>query len=144
MALLPVWVGALKASIYMACATLAYLCLVGGLVWLRPNALHRRLMLTGISLDVGIVLALELSRSAVATTLSNEPNNYQMLHIISSLTAVLLYAPTVALGVLRWRQLGLPRRAAASRSAKLVKWHRIFGASAFMCRSIGWIFMFAW
>ena len=112
-------------------------------------------MLTGISLDLIIVLALELSRSAVATSLNHELNTYQMLHIISSVAAVLLYMPTLVLGQLRWKKLkggggraGGPPGASPGResvaSSSLVKAHLVCGVAAFVCRSIGWLFMFAW
>jgi len=121
-------------SLYMKIATLAYLCLVAGVVLRKKRRLHVPLMLTGMSSDVGVVLALELNRGALDTALSFALPILQQAHIGASLIAVLLYLPVIVLGGMRLRGRG----GAAHRL-----WHIRLGLTAFGFRSIGFVLMFS-
>jgi hypothetical protein len=118
----------------MGVATFAYLSMVGG-VFVRRNAqLHATLMATAMTLDVGLVLVLEATRHATRTAIGPALNPLQMLHVGSSLAAVLLYVPLAWIGLSNIRN----ESTAGQRKA-----HRILGMTAFTFRTIGLLLMFS-
>lgn len=120
---------------YMAVASLAYLLLACGVVQSARRKAHVALMSSGVVMDLGVVLTLEVKRSAVATALGGELGPLQMGHVAFSLAAVILYVPTMVLG---WRGIrggkGGPSR---------LKAHRILGKVAFLFRTVGFGLMFS-
>ncbi len=120
---------------YMVGATINYSLLIWGLLFRGNRKIHVPCMNTAIFLDVTIVLALELSRDAVATAASFSLSFWQQFHIAASLIAVLLYLPTVVLGWKRFYQKS-PR-------GKIFYWHRGLGITAFFFRTLGFLSMFS-
>jgi hypothetical protein len=122
------------ASPYMGAATLAYACLIGGMIARsRSRTAHRMLMGFGISLDLALVLLLEFRRDAIGTVLSLNMTTPQLAHVLFSLLAVLLYIPLVFLGRSLW----------ARESKAVRRWHRRLGRLAFLFRSLGFVLMFS-
>lgn len=115
-------------------AFIAYSLLVIGLIKRKNTRIHAPLMLTGISMDIALLVILQIQRNAIQTALSNEMNIWQLGHIVSSLTAVVLYVPVVALGILRLKKISTTQ---FSRNA-----HIGLGLAAFLFRSIGFVLMF--
>jgi hypothetical protein len=120
---------------YMAAATFAYGCLILGLVERKKRNFHMSLMLTGIVTDIMLVLILEVTRSAIGTTVGEALSPIQYTHIAVSLMAVLLYVPIVAHG---YFLVGQQENKDTIRSL-----HMKMGISAFVLRTIGWVTMFS-
>ncbi|MGZ6371716.1 MAG: hypothetical protein ACXWPM_13245 [Bdellovibrionota bacterium] len=118
----------------MAVATCAYLCLIGGVIQRRNRAKHRFWMSVGMTLDLGVVLLLEVNRHAVQTALGPELSAPQTVHVVASLLAVGLYFPIIALGLLEYSNPGRTWRRET---------HRRLGIAAFLCRTVGFLFMFS-
>jgi hypothetical protein len=89
-------------DIFIATATFAYSCMVIGLLNVKNRFVHWKFMSTTMILDVLLVLAIELSRHAIKTTLSFKLNGLQQTHIYVSSLAILFYLPLTILG---WRYL---------------------------------------
>jgi hypothetical protein len=119
---------------YMAVATLAYALMTVGLLNRKNKQRHVRLMAIAITLDVLIVLILELQKDAVQTALDFSLAPLQQLHVGTSSIAVLLYIPVVYLGFKRFRGLG-------DLNTRL--WHIRLGIGAFIFRTLGFILMFS-
>ena len=120
---------------YMMIATVAYLSLLTGLLLRSRRKPHACLMITGIVLDVLLVLVLELQRDAIATAVGFTLSPLQQMHILTSSIALLLYFPVLFLGVKRLR--------GNFRGPKSRVWHIRLGLSAFVFRSLGFILMFS-
>ncbi len=119
-------------TIYMGFASLSFSLLCIGIVFKQQRTMHVRLMNAGIFLDLGLVIFLEIQRSAIntATNFSLEP--IQQIHILCSTLAVVLYFPTMILG---WRiYLNKSQRRSL---------HLRFGIAAFVFRAIGFFLMFS-
>jgi hypothetical protein len=123
------------ATLYMAGATLGYALMVAGLLLRRQKGPHVALMVAAITLDLGIVLALELQREAIKTALSFTMTALQQTHVFCSATAAGLYFPVLVLGWMRFT--GRARRP-ASRA-----WHIRLGLTAFVLRTLGFVLMFS-
>ncbi len=120
----------LPMSFYMHLASLS-LCLLSFGVLLRKNTrTHLGLMLSGVVLDLSLVLTLESNRGAIDTVASMELSALQMTHVGLALLAVLTYLPTLILGFLNLKK----------RSHQL-NIHRLLGKLAFTLRFLSWIFM---
>ena len=91
-------------------------------------------MLLGISLDVGLVLFLQLTRSAVQTALKFELSVLQQTHIAFSTAALLLYPIVIYFG---WRLLRNPE------DSMLRRKHRKIAITCFILRTLGFLFMFS-
>ena len=115
-------------------AAVAWLLLVAGWTARRRRRLHLSLVVPGILLDLAMVVALELERSVIEKTVSEPFTLPQQVHIGASLLAVLLYFPTVWLGL---RLLfGRPDPRVRVR-------HRRFAVTALVLRTVGFAFMWS-
>lgn len=128
-------VGALTTP-YMAIATVAYMLLVAGLL-VRPLSLnlHAKLMGTGISLDLVLVIVLQIQREAVQTAVSNSLSFIQIFHAATSTLATIFYIPTVVLGLILLKNPNLRDR--------WLRRHRFVALSAFVFRTLGYATMFS-
>lgn len=123
--------------LYPVLATLAFALLLAGFrLRARSPGRHAALMAAGMALDLGLVLALELTKDAVATAMGPELTGLQRVHVAASSAAVALYVPVFALGAVR---LFRP----SSANAALRGWHRRLGYAALAFRAVGFAFMFA-
>lgn len=121
------------SSIYMSLASLSYFLIVWGFLVRKTNRIqHIRLMNTGIIIDLGLVLTLEFQRQAIDTALSFDMSWPEQAHIGFSTLATVLYIPLLITG---WKMFKAP-------NPKLRKIHIPLGVSAFIFRSLGFIFMF--
>jgi hypothetical protein len=121
-------------SWYQMFAVTAYIVLMAGLFFRKRRSVHVSLMGVGISMDVILVLVLEVQRSVIQSALHQDFTPLQKVHIVSSVLAVLLYVPVVTLGILMLRR--------GVRGALKV-WHIRIGSLAFLFRTLGVVFMFA-
>lgn len=121
-------------TIPMYIATTAWLSLVAGLLSRKNRKLHVKLMLTGISLDVALVLFLQITREAVQTALKFELSALQHTHIAFSTAALLLYPLVIFLG---WGLYNSPQNSA------LRQRHRAIAILCFILRTLGFLFMFS-
>lgn len=120
--------------IYIMLATLAYGCLVAGLIKRKEKNIHMRWMLSGITLDLFIVLILEMRRNVVVAALTHEFSFCQKIHIYASGMATALYIPVLILGFILIQNTAL----------KGIRFfHRMCGAIAFVFRSVGFMTMFS-
>lgn len=122
-------------TIPMVIAATAWACLSVGYLRRRHTKQHVSLVVTGFLLDIGLVLYLEVTRSAIATASSFELGLLPQLHILFSLLAALLYVPVFCLGVLL---LTDPNRGGSVRL-----WHRKLALTTYWLRTLGFIFMFS-
>lgn len=121
------------SNIYMSLASLSYFLIVWGFLVRKTNKIqHIRLMNTGILIDLGLVLTLEYQRQAIDTALSFNLSWPEQAHIGFSTLATVLYIPLLITG---WRMYLKP-------NPKIKKVHLPLGVSAFVFRSLGFIFMF--
>ena len=118
----------------MYIATLAWISLILGYLSRHDRKKHVPCMLTGIALDVGLVVYLQVKRSAVHTALAFDLGILPQLHIFSSTLALLLYFPVLYLGLRLVRDVG-------GKSAH--KWHRRFAIPALIFRTVGFLLMFS-
>jgi hypothetical protein len=119
-------------NMYMA--TVAWLCLlIGFLNWKRRRT-HLIFVVCGIVIDVGLVLYLQVTRSAIQTALSFSLQPLQQIHIGVSTLALVMYFPTLyfALRLLRDDEAG----------GTFVRYKR-FAIPAFILRCLGFLFMFS-
>jgi hypothetical protein len=124
----------IKATPYMVVATFSYALMVMGILNRRQGQLHAKLMGGAISIDIVLVLVLEVLRSAIATAVGNELNLWQQLHVVFSTLAVVLYFPLIFVGLKNLKHESTPEQK---------KWHRNLGFTAFALRSIGFVLMFS-
>jgi uncharacterized protein (TIGR03382 family) len=117
---------------YHAAATLAFVLLVVGWTQRRRRGAHVPLVLLGIGIDLVVVVALEVQRDVVAATVGESHGVLQSIHIGASAFAVLLYLPTLVLGVLLLR--GRVRVRAA---------HGLVAVLALLLRAVGFACMWA-
>ncbi len=89
-------------------------------------------MSAGVAIDVGLVLILEITRSAIAEALRDPLSRWQLGHILFSCVAVALYLPTIVLGYRAYK-----------RTPQKGKLHTVFGWLAFACRTVGFFLMFS-
>lgn len=122
------------ATPYMGVATFAYLSMVGGVFARRHAQLHATLMATAMTLDVGLVLVLEATRHATRTAAGTGLNSFQMMHVIASVVAVLLYLPLAWLGLSAFK---------GQATASQRRTHGMIGVTAFIFRTVGFLLMFS-
>ncbi|MFN8388652.1 MAG: hypothetical protein U0136_00005 [Bdellovibrionota bacterium] len=115
-------------------ATIAWLLLSTGYFLRRRRALHITLMLTGIFMDISLVLFLEVSRGAIETALSFSLSLMKQLHIAASTTAFLLYFPVLYLGSQLVRGTG---------DARTRERHVRLATLALLFRTLGFFLMFS-
>jgi hypothetical protein len=131
--LLPIFMNVFTTP-YMTLAAIAYLCLVGGLLFRRDRRRHIPLVLLGILIDLAVVLTLQVQRHAVQTAMAMELGPIQQCHIVASSLALVFYVPTTVLGA---------RLALGNSSRSLRKWHKRAALTAFTLRSLGFLLMFS-
>ncbi|MGE0171168.1 MAG: hypothetical protein AB7T49_00200 [Oligoflexales bacterium] len=122
------------ANFYMGIATGAYTLMVSGLIFRRRPKIHSKFMATAISLDLGVLVTLEIQRHAIDTALSFSLSPIQQMHVATSSVATILYFPILFLG---WKQL---YRKATARGRLL---HMRLGIAAFVFRTFGFLLMFS-
>ncbi|MCB0328801.1 MAG: hypothetical protein KDD70_04035 [Bdellovibrionales bacterium] len=121
-------------TIYMWIASFAWLCLVTGYSQRKHRARHIPLMLTGIFLDIGLVLFLQITRSAIQTALEFSLSVPAQIHILFSSIALVLYVPILILGAKLVEHKGGPNT--KSRHIKIA-------TTALFFRTLGFLFMFS-
>lgn len=119
---------------YHAVATVAFVLLLLGWLQRRRRRTHVTLVLGGISIDLAIVVILELQRDVVAMSLRESFGVLQAVHIGASALAVVLYLPTLVLG---FRLL----RATAEGAARLRHKHARVAVAALLLRAVGFVCM---
>lgn len=119
---------------FMLAASFSYLSLVLGLYFRKIRKLHVGFMVLGITVDLAIVLTLEIMRHAVETALAFKLSLFQQLHIATSSVATFLYFPVIILGF----KIYMGRN-----GLKLRMWHLRLGIAAFFFRTLGFILMFS-
>jgi uncharacterized membrane protein YozB (DUF420 family) len=123
-------------------ATIAFVLLVAGWTQRKRVARHVPLVLTGMALDVALVLWLEVTRGvveSVAGAKSHDPYSAaRQWHIATSTLAVVLYIPTFVYGWRLWRRGQWPDAASRERARKA---HAACALSALAARSAGFVFM---
>lgn len=124
----------MNATVHMAAATISFSVLSLGLILRQNKKVHPYFMITAILMDLGLVLALEIQRNAIATAASFTLSPLQQAHIGASSIATLLYFPVLYLGFMRWKN---KLTSNASRT-----WHIRLGMAAFLFRAMGFILMF--
>ncbi len=119
-------------TVFMAMATLGFFFLTLGLYFKQNRLWHVRFMTAGISIDLVIVLILQMTRNAVQTAVAMKLGPLNMLHIGFSSLATAFYFPVLFLG---WQLVkgNLTHRALHVRIASL----------AYVFRALGFIFMFS-
>jgi hypothetical protein len=115
-------------TVSMWIATTAWIALVLGYTRRKHKRQHIPLMLFGIFLDLALVLYLQWTRSAIQTALEFSLSIFEQMHIAFSTTALVLYFPTVYLGVRLLKGLS---------NDKIRKTHRIVASSALIFRTLG-------
>ena len=127
---------------YNALASLAFLLLVAGWTQRKRTSRHVPLVLSGMALDLALVVVLEVTRSVVeevAGAKSHEPfSAMRQWHIATSSLAVVLYVPTFVCGRRLWRRTEWPSPAAREAARKT---HAAFATSALALRAAGFVFM---
>lgn len=121
-------------TVCMWIATVAWICLIGGYLNRRDARRHVPLVLAAIVLDLGLVLYLQITRSAVQTAVEFSLTLPQKIHIISSSLAVALYIPMVLLG------LKLFRNRSHDKTRTI---HKRLAVAILLFRTLGFIFMFS-
>lgn len=115
-----------------ALATVAFVLIVAGWTQRRRRDRHVPLVLAGIGLDLALVVWLELSRSVVEKTMTDDFSAVRWVHIASSTLAVLFYLPTLWYG---FRMLRGPADAAVR------KRHAVVATLALVLRTVGFVCM---
>jgi hypothetical protein len=116
-------------------ATGAYLLLAAALAFWKNRHRHYNLALVAILLDIGIVLWLQTSRSAVQTALEFKVGMLDQAHIVVSTLALLLYFP------LLYMILRLKNAQPDVVEGKLLQVYTWTFAAAFILRTAGFLFI---
>lgn len=122
------------ATPYMFLAAISYLLMVAGILNLKNRKQHAILMSLAISLDLLLVLVLQIQREAVQTAISMKLLPIQQLHILASSMATVFYFPMIYMGVRNYK---------GRSSEKEKKWHRRLGYLTFSLRTLGFFLMFS-
>lgn len=125
----------LNASLYMGLATFTYFFMLLGVRLRKNRPLHWRVMSFSMITDIGLVLILEATRSAVDTAVKFELTALQKIHILTSLVAVVLYLCMFYLGYKRYKD--------KKNTQRIKNLHMRFGITTLIFRSVGWLTMFS-
>jgi uncharacterized membrane protein YozB (DUF420 family) len=116
-------------------ATVAFILIVAGWTQRRRRERHVPLVLSGIGLDLALVVWLEVSRGvveAVAGAAQHAPYTpVRWVHIVSSTLAVVLYIPTLRYGFQLMK----------GGDAAVRKRHAVVATLALVARTIGFVCM---
>ncbi len=121
-------------TFWMWIATASWLSLLLAYRTRKTTSVHLSFALLGIIADISLVLYLQLSRSAIQTAVSFTLSPLEQTHIVLSSLALLLYFPTLLLGVSLLFDNSSVRR---------IAYHRSFAISALTFRTLGFLFMFS-
>jgi uncharacterized protein (TIGR03382 family) len=113
-------------------ATAGWLLLVLGWLFRRERAKHLGFVVPGMGIDLALVVYLEMDRSVIERTVERHYEPHEWAHILISTAAVVLYIPTIVLGVRLWRRTAGP----AARA-----WHKRVAVTALALRTAGFAFM---
>ena len=119
---------------YMYIATLAWLFLVSGYLSRKRRRAHVTLGLTGIFLDIALVVYLQVTRHAVQTAAAFTLKGLQQMHIGVSTVALVLYFPVLLLGMNLFHD---------SKNLRLRALHKRIAVTALIFRTLGFLFMFS-
>ncbi len=114
------------------CAILAWLLLVNGLILRKKTSWHVPLMLSGMFLDIAIVINLQITKKAVQTVIAMEMSPLKQVHVFFSTLAFILYLVIIYLG-----------NKLLKGEKNLKKLHVQIAIAAFTFRTIGLICMLA-
>jgi len=121
-------------TINMWIASVAWLLLALGYTQRRNRKRHVPLVLAAIGMDIGLVLYLQFTRSAVQKALEFSLKILQQIHIGFSTLALLLYFPILFLGFKLLR---------GDRDPKTRLLHIRIATIALIARTLGFCFMFS-
>ena len=119
---------------YMYLATIAWLLLVAGYLARRRRERHVPLVLTGMFMDIGLVMYLQVTRDALQTAASFQLEMWQQMHVAASSAALLLYPAILVMGIILF---GDPRRPG------IRIWHVRISMTALAFRTAGFALMFS-
>jgi len=121
-------------TLNMYIASLAWILILFGFFKRREKRLHVPLVLSGITMDFGLVLYLQITRDAIQKASSGTLDFLPQCHILASSTALLLYFPVMFLGfkILKGNQ-----------SPKLRTWHKSIALYCLFFRTLGFFLMFS-
>lgn len=120
---------------FMWVATASYYLMVSGVIYRWQRRRHVTLMATSIAIDLSVVLVLEFQRSAINAAINHTYTFFQTAHILTASLAVAFYFPTVFFGL---RRILKPNGPLSDRH-----WHIRMAVTAFILRSLGFLFMFS-
>ena len=113
-------------------ASVAWAALVIGVINRANRSRHIPLVGFAMLADISLVLYLQFTRSAVQTVVGNKLTGLELVHVGFSTLAVVFYIPTIICGLsLLKGNEGIRKR------------HRMFALAAFVCRTMGFLFMFS-
>ncbi|MCB0337473.1 MAG: hypothetical protein KDD62_14250 [Bdellovibrionales bacterium] len=121
-------------TINMYIATVAWILLILGYTKRFDRKKHVPLVLSGIGLDIALVLYLQVTRSAVQTALEFELSILEQMHIWMSTLALLLYFPVLFLGF---------KLVKGNAPEGYLEKHKKLATTALILRSCGFILMFS-
>lgn len=121
-------------TIYMYIATLAWLSILYGYIKRGQRRIHVPFVLTGISMDILLVLYLEVTRDAVATAMEFSLTFWEQIHILFSTIALLCYFPVMYYGFMIL--FGSKREGIKNK-------HKLIATTALVFRTLGFFFMFS-
>ncbi len=125
-------------TIYMYIATLAWLSMIYGYIKRFNRKSHVPFVLTGITLDILLVLYLQITRDAVGTAMEFSLKPLEQIHILFSTIALLCYFPTLYFGFKLLFGLGT-----GSAKSTTKKRHMQIAQTALFFRTLGFFFMFS-
>lgn len=115
-------------------ASLAYFLMLAGFAVRRHSRnWHARLMLTAMSIDLALVIFLQVQKGVIQTAVGEALGLLARVHIGSSLAATALYIPMLYLGF----------RLLSDNPLKMRQLHKRIGIAAFTLRTIGFFTMFS-
>jgi hypothetical protein len=123
---------ALVGTPYMVIAAFNYLLILYGFLHRKSNRQrHVRFVVSGIILDLALVLLLQFQRDAVGTALSFKLSFLNQAHILTSTIATVLYFPMMITGVMLLKK------------EHLRNVHRRLGTATILFRTLGFILMYS-
>ncbi len=106
-----------------------------GLFYKTDRERHSRYMLAAITIDLMLVVILQIQRQAIQTMLKFSLTGLQQAHVGVSFAATVLYIPVLYLGIRLWKHPEL--------ASKLRTPHVYIAITAFVLRTSGFLLMFS-